>query len=88
MPLAERIYRYALHPIYTVFPKPGELNQTVMYLLTSQDSAPGAIRIDEGPPNAAPQSVRLNVWGPIWSNLAFLAVVLALSCVYVARKDF
>ncbi len=88
MPLAERIYRYALHPFYAVFPKPGELNQTVMYLLTSKDNRPGAIRLDDGPPNAAPQQQRVDVWGPIWSNSAFLAVVLALACVYVARKDF
>ncbi len=86
MPLAERIYRYALHPIYTVFPKPGELNQTVMALLTSKDNRPGAIRLDNGPPNGPQQ--RQDVWGPIWSNLLFLSVVLALACGYVSRKDF
>ncbi len=87
MPLAEKIYRYALHPLYTVFPKPGELNQTVMHLLTSKDSRPGAIRLEDGNPNATtPQ--RVDVWGPIWSNMAFLAVVLGIACFYVSRKDF
>jgi hypothetical protein len=30
----------------------------------------------------------LNIWEPIWSNLAFLTVMLTLNCVYVSRKDF
>ena len=84
LPLAEKIYRYALHPLYTVFPKPGQLNQTVMYLLTSKDATPGAIRLDDG--NGGPR--KLDVWGPIWSNSLFLVVVLAIACVYVYRKDF
>ena len=29
-----------------------------------------------------------DVWGPIWQNLTFLTVVLGLTCVYIARKDF
>jgi hypothetical protein len=85
MPLAERIYRYALHPLYTVFPKPSQLNQTVDYMLTSSDAPAGGIRLNNdnrsGPAN-------VDVWGPIWSNLAFLVVVLAASCAYVQRKDF
>ena len=30
----ERVYYYAIVPIYTVFPKPGELSNVVSYLLT------------------------------------------------------
>ncbi len=85
MTLAEKIYRYALHPIYTVFPKPGQLNDTVTYVLTSKDS-PGraGVRFNDNPD----ATVKLDVWGPVWSNLAFLVVVLALACVYMYRKDF
>ena len=86
LPLAEKIYRYALHPVYTLFPKPSQLNQTVAYVLTSKDNTPGAVRFDNNNNSVGPQ--RLDVWGPIWSNLAFLAVVLAVACVYVYRKDF
>jgi len=32
--------------------------------------------------------VEIDVWGPIWSNLAFVAVMLAIGCIYVERKDF
>jgi hypothetical protein len=84
MPLAERIYRYVLHPLYTVFPKPGQLNDTVNYVLTPQEKTLGAVRIENQEVRAQP----VDVWGPVWSNLAFLAVVLAIACLYVHRTDF
>jgi hypothetical protein len=36
--LLERAYHYGIVPIYTIFPKPGELNNVVSYLLTEQDT--------------------------------------------------
>jgi hypothetical protein len=86
LPLVEKIYRYGLHPLYTVFPKPGELNQTVTYVLTEQDTPVAGLRFNESPQGGPP--ARVDVWGPVWSNLAFLVVVLGLSCLYVSRKDF
>lgn len=85
MPLAEKIYRYALYPLYKVFPKPGELNETVNHVLTSGDTKLPGMRFDDERA-AVPENV--DVWGPVWSNLAFLAVVLLLACAYVYRKDF
>ncbi|HEV3137935.1 MAG TPA: ABC transporter permease, partial [Pirellulales bacterium] len=84
MPLAEKVYRYALHPLYTVFPKPSELNQTVTHVLTSKDAPVSGVRIDNG----GNGPVKLDAWGPVWSNLAFLIVVLAVACGYIYRKDF
>jgi hypothetical protein len=84
MPLVEKIYRYALHPLFTVFPKPGELNQTVNYVLTSQDTKVAGLRFDD---SSSPPA-KVDVWGPVWSNLVFLVVILTLSCIYIARKDF
>ena len=72
-------------PCTSCFPKPGQLNQTVNYLLTSNDAPAGALRLDNDQHNAL---ARVDVWGPVWSNLAFLVVVLAVSCAYVSRKDF
>ncbi|MBI3839960.1 MAG: ABC transporter permease [Planctomycetia bacterium] len=85
MPLAEKIYRYALHPLYTVFPKPSDLNQTVTYVLTAKDAPLSGVRFDNGNNNTP---AKLDVWGPVWSNLAFLIVVLAIACGYIYRKDF
>ena len=84
MPLAEKLYRYLLRPLYTVFPKPGQLNDTVNHVLTAGDEQTGRLRLDN--PELGP--AKFDVWGPVWSNLAFLIVVLAISCVYVSRKDF
>jgi hypothetical protein len=85
MPLAEKIYRYALYPLYKVFPKPGELNETVNHVLTSGDTKLPGMRFDD---ERAAVPTNVDVWGPVWSNLAFLAVVLLLACAYVYRKDF
>ena len=84
MPLVEKIYRYALHPLYTIFPKPSQLNTAVMYLLTSSDLSIGGVQFD----NQRTAPVKVDIWGPVWSNLAFLVVVLTIACVIVSRKDF
>jgi ABC-type transport system involved in multi-copper enzyme maturation permease subunit len=82
MKMLERVYRYAILPVYTVFPKPGELDNMVAYLLTEQETA----AVDSE--NLATAQVKLNVKGPVWSSLAFMLVVLALACLYVRRADF
>jgi len=84
MTLAEKVYRYTVHPLYTIFPKPGQLNETVSYVLTPKETVTGSIRLDES--NVPVPEV--DVWGPVWSNLVFLVVVLAVSCAYVSRRDF
>lgn len=80
----ERLYFYGIKPIYTVFPKPGELGNVVNYLLSGSESVP--LSDDRGDLGAA--RLHLDVWGPIWSNLAFVAVVVGLGCWYTQRKDF
>ena len=80
----ERVYRYGIVPIYTVFPKPGELSNVVSYLLTERETvAPNANSED-----LSQRRIRINISGPIWSSLAFLVVVLTLTCFYVSRTDF
>jgi hypothetical protein len=84
MGVAESIYRYAIWPIYTIFPKPSELDQTISYLLTDEESTQlGPARQD-----LSAARVKLDVWGPVWSNLAFLCVMLGFASLYVHRKDF
>src|SRR5206468_2931515 len=84
MDVLERVYRYAVLPIYTVFPKPGELDNMVAYLITEQETA--AVGPDSE--NLTTAQVKLNVKGPVWSSLAFTLVMLALTCLYVRRADF
>lgn len=81
--LIETIYRYALAPLYTVFPKPGELDKTVQYILSGKETKDADSR---GDLTTAQQ--RLHPWRPVWSSLAFMVVVLAGSCLYLERQDF
>ncbi len=32
--------------------------------------------------------MEIDVWRPILTNLAFVAVMLTIGCIYVARKEF
>ncbi len=81
---AEMGYYYGLIPLYTIFPKPGELGKAVSYLLSDKDEN----SLDPRPPDLTRIQDPVDVAGPVWSSLAFLAVMLALSCLYVARTDF
>jgi hypothetical protein len=81
--LPERAYHYVIVPIYTVFPKPGELSNVVSYLLTEQETVATSQNGD-----LSQRRIKVNVYGPIWSSLAFLVVVLTLTSLYVRRTDF
>jgi hypothetical protein len=80
----ETLYRYAINPLYIVFPKPGELNRVIAWILNDETTVANPF----GPSNLSDVREQIDVAGPIWSNLAFLSLVLLLGCVYVARKDF
>jgi hypothetical protein len=82
--LLERSYHYVVVPIYTVFPKPGELDNVVSYLLTDQET----VAIGPNQDDLSQQRIKVDVYGPLWSSLAFLAAVLAFTCFYVRRTDF
>jgi len=82
----ELVYRYAVTPIYTIFPKPGELDSLVSYLLTEEQSTPFNRRASANDLRA--EQIVIDIWQPLWSNLAFVAVMLTLTCVYIARRDF
>jgi hypothetical protein len=84
MSLAERVYYYALSPIYTVFPKPGQLDQTAAYLITDQET----LSVHPRREDLKTSRPKLDIWNPIWSNGAFVAVMLLIASVYVQRKDF
>ncbi|MBT4867052.1 MAG: ABC transporter permease subunit, partial [Planctomycetaceae bacterium] len=77
-----RIYWYLVRPIYSIFPKPGELGDVVTYLVTEKRTSSDAAQ------GSQPVVKQLNIWQPLLSNVAFLSVVLALACLYVHRKDF
>jgi ABC-type transport system involved in multi-copper enzyme maturation permease subunit len=84
MSAIEITYRYVVVPIYTIFPKPGKMGDVVSYLLTDGGAAvPQFMRQDLSQAQEA-----VDVAGPVWSSLAFVAVLLAGTCLYVSRIDF
>jgi hypothetical protein len=82
--LLEKVYRYGVVPAYTVFPKPGELGNTVNYLLTDRETVATTHNADD----LAATQISYDPWAPVWSGLAFTLVMLVVSCVYMQRQEF
>ncbi len=86
-----KVYDYGIKPLHTVLPKPSELDNFVRYTLTDQTSVPvseGRRRGESGRRELLEERVKFDVWKPLLSNIAFLAVVLGIGCLYVSRSDF
>lgn len=77
----ERFYAWLIKPAYQALPKPSSLGQTMQYVLSGEET----MRINNQADSA---QLELDIWEPIFSNLAFVAVMLILCCVYIARKEF
>ncbi len=83
------LYDYVVKPLHSIFPRPGDLDNTVRYLVTGESS----VAVEEGGTTtddddlSAPRIV-FNPWASFGTNSAFLAVMLLLGCLYIARSDF
>jgi ABC-type transport system involved in multi-copper enzyme maturation permease subunit len=85
-------YDYVVRPLYLLLPKPSEVDNIVQYLVTGKKS----VEISGGPEGRSgagsddlnQQRVTFDLNVSLWSNLAFIAVMLGLGCVYIARRDF
>jgi hypothetical protein len=80
--LQERVYYYGIQPAHRVLPKPGEFYKTVQYLLVGRQTSGS----DDN--NLATAQAKLDPWSPIYSGLAFQAVMLLLGCLYIQRQEF
>jgi ABC-type transport system involved in multi-copper enzyme maturation permease subunit len=76
------LYRFGLVPAYTLFPKPGRLDETFQYLLSGKETEAA----DTGDLEAAQEA--LNPWTPVWSSALFTIVVLVIACVYIEWQEF
>jgi hypothetical protein len=80
--VSEAIFWYGVRPLYTILPKPVDLvEQLTAYFVYGRDT----ISVQAGPQKI---EQKLDIYTPIWSNLAFLAVMLGAGCWYVSRRDF
>jgi hypothetical protein len=82
----EWLHAWVLRPVYGVFPKPGEMDNLTQYVLTGESTV--AVGGPQNGEDLTAGRIRLSIWQPLWSNLAFVAVMLALGAAYVQRKDF
>jgi len=81
---SERIYNLLVSPLYRYNPKPSALNQSMQYLLTGSatfDPQLITVKLDTA-------KVQLDIWQPIISNTVFVVLILAVSCIYLARKEY
>ena len=89
----DRTLNYLVMPVYTICPKPGELYKTVTHILSdrkrevAQENADaaedGAEETDDAPARAVSHP-----WAPVWSSAIFMAVMLALGCLYMQWQEF
>ena len=80
----EMAYYYSIWPMYLIFPKPGELDNTVHYVLTGKRTTDlGVFRGD-----LTQQREDLHPWRPVRSGLIFVGVVMLIACVYIERHEF
>ncbi|MEW4562386.1 ABC transporter permease subunit [Bremerella sp. JC770] len=78
-------YDWVIEPIYYVFPKPGELNNLLKYLVTDESTSSF-----QGPQSTGDlREVRMadNIVMPVVHNLIFICVMLGITCFYVSRLD-
>jgi hypothetical protein len=80
----EKIYRWGVNPVYILNPKPAALDNAMGYVLSGNQTQ--ALNLVTNDLEAA--QLELDIWSPIFSNLAFVAVMLGISCIYVSRKEF
>jgi hypothetical protein len=79
-----RTYRYGLLPLYTIFPKPGELGTTFEYFMSGKETqATGSSE-----ENLSASQRDLDPWTPLWSSALFMFVVLGIACVYIEWQEF
>lgn len=76
-------YRYLLVPLYTIFPKPGELDETFDYLLSGKETE----KTESDSDLASAQRV-IDPWTPLWSSALFTVIMLAIACAYIEWQEF
>jgi len=79
----EMVYRYIVNPFYLANPKPAAVNETIEYMLQKPGNKSIALdRLDLENPKE-----EIDPWQPIWSNSAFVIVMLGICCWYLYRQD-
>jgi len=87
-----QFYDYAIVPAWTLLPKPRELDRFVTFVMTGNSTV--VDNEENGPPGMANrESLQqdrslFDPWTTLRDNIAFIVVMLAIGCFYIARRDF
>jgi hypothetical protein len=73
-----------LPPLENAIRKPVELNEVTTWLLADRDAEP----VPDMPEDAQIARTGIDAWGQLRHSTIFMGVVLLLTCIYIARKDF
>ncbi len=84
MSTLEMVYNWGVNPLYQVNPKPSALDNAMNYLLSGNETQSMSLVTND----MKQAQAEIDVWRPIFTNLAFVGVMLLIGCVYVARKEF
>jgi hypothetical protein len=86
----QKVYVWGISPLYTIFPKPGEMDDVIEWLMTRETKAEQDENEEElgFDPARERQETVPSLWRPLLSNLAFLAVMLTLTSIHFTRKEF
>ena len=82
--MSENLYHYLLNPLHNVLPKPGELTETLQFVVSGKSTVPS----DAGQTDLQTARKTLDPWNPVWSGALFLVVVLGIGCVYMQMAEF
>jgi len=76
---------YIIYPLYDLLPKPGDMSAGwTSYFLNRPQTEAVLAREDD----LAATSHATDLWAPLWSNAAFVVVMLTIGSLYIWRKDF
>ena len=78
------VYNWGVNPLYQINPKPSALDNAMGYLLSGNETQSMSLVTND----MKQAQAEIDVWRPIFTNLAFVGVMLLIGCVYVARKEF
>lgn len=78
-------YDWVVQPIYYIFPKPGELNNLLKYLVTEESTS--SLQGPRSTGDLRELREADNIVMPVVHNFIFICVMLGITCFYVSRLD-
>ena len=76
-------FQWLIQPLHTVLPNPDELDQLVRHAVGADEDSASPLSGD-----LRREREYVDLWTPVWTSLLFVAVMLALTCWMIERRDY